>query len=195
MKNIQISANAIEPQRRSTSVRSTKSDGVASIWALKNQRMSALTNLILSYIGGFILRQWNKKIKCSVCRSILRNNNNESKNVNVFLKHKNYKNAFRGLQTISNEVLACLTTLEAIFMDYQRDYLRKSRILSKYLFLTTFVAFPQCTCHPQVKEFFFRSFFRLRLQHQCRLMTRRMRQNGMKMQTKGRTFTTLTKRL
>ena len=124
--------------------------------------------------------------KCATA-TVLKNTN-ETINVNAFLKHKSYTNAFKGLQSVSTEVLACLTTLETIFVDNYKEYLTKRNILAQYLRLTSSVAFPHTRCHPGVKDFFMKSFFQLRLQHHCRLMTRHLKHGGVKMQKETRKF-------
>lgn len=164
---------------RTHSTRLTKSTGIAKLWAAKARGNTFLRSCILSYIGGFILRQWNRKIGCSICLLKLKQDN-QHRNLNVFIKNKNYKNSPKGLQTISPGVLTSLITLETIFMDCINECLPRPNVLVTYLQLTTSVAFPLSTCHPEVRDFFFKTFFQIRIRHQCRLITRRLKQNAAK---------------
>lgn len=44
---------------------------------------------------------------------------------------------------------------------------------SLYLYLQSSesVSFPDMACHPEVRTYFFKSYFRLRIHHQCRLLS------------------------
>ncbi len=137
---------------------------------------------IVGYIGGYILNKWRKKHNCGTCAAFLSN----SSSPNTFITHKQYKDAIVGLQRPSDMVTSTLMTLECVFMANYASFFCLPSVIHCFMSAATSVSFPHVPCHPEIRDFIFKTFFTLRTHHQCKLLTQSVRQNKHKAQRKSK---------
>jgi hypothetical protein len=114
---------------------------------------------------------------------------------NVFIDHKQYKDAVVGLQRPSEIVTSTLVTLEHIFMSNYSAFFMLPGVLNNFLNVAMSVSFPHMPCHPDVRAFFFKTFFKLRIHHQCKLLTLAVKDNKHKAQRKAKHIGLIAKNL
>jgi hypothetical protein len=163
--------------------RSSKSASVTSLWQERGGYVNqVLQKCILSYIGGAIIRRWKKSHVCLQCQTLLCN----PAATNQFLIHKQFEHTLVGLQYPSELVVTTLTHLETLFMGNYSTFFSRPSVLSQFLDASVSIAFPQTTCHPQLRHFIFNSYFFIRIRHQCKLLTLSVKDNKYKAQKKAK---------
>jgi hypothetical protein len=152
------------------------------LWQPGKRTDKELQTCILSYIGGSIVRKWRKKCSCEICLSFISN----ATATNLFIKHKQYTHTIHGLERPSSAVTNSLSILETVFMTHYDDYFCLPFVLKRFLEASKTVYFPEPPCHPNLRAFFFSSFFTLRIHHQCKLLTLAVKDNKQKAQKKAK---------
>jgi hypothetical protein len=179
----QTSRTANSPPKKVLLSRASKSASVTSLWQERGERVDqALQKCILTYIGGAIVRRWKGKNVCQQCQSMLC----APAPHNIFLKHKQFEYCRIGLQHPSEIVVTALSQLETIFMANYATFFHRPSVVSHFLHASSSIAFPQAGCHHQLRLFVFRSYFLLRIRHQCKLLTLSVRENKHKAQQKAK---------
>jgi hypothetical protein len=169
-------------QGRATQSRASKSISVTRLWQGNEVVDKKLQTCILSYIGGSIIRKWRRKNQCVDCLAIVSN----SMVTNAFFKHKEYKFKTHGLQRPSNVLVNAMSTMETIFLNQYLSFFSQTSILKRFMHASRSVYFPAPPCHPHLREFFFVSFFKIRIFHQCKLLTLSVRDNKYKTAKKAK---------
>jgi hypothetical protein len=186
------STKANSPQTNVSLPRESKSASVCSLWQERGGRVDqALQKCILTYIGGAIVRRWKRKNICQQCQLLLCSPGLTSQ----FLKYKQFQHCRIGLQHPSELVVNALTQLETIFMANYTTFFNHPSVVSIFLNVSSFIAFPQPACHPQLRQFLFHSYFIIRIRHQCKLFTLSVRDNKHKAQTKAKHIGLIAKNL
>jgi hypothetical protein len=169
-------------QRNPTS--QTKSNSLSNIWDSGSGQNSQLLLCILSYIGGSIIQQCRRKLRCDNCVAALA----EKRLNNIFLKYKKYTHCKEngGLLQPIPVILTALVRLENIFISNYSTFFREKCVLSQFMNVAASVSFLSTPCHPNLKNFVFKRFFIIRIHHQCKLLTRAIRDNKMKSTKKAK---------
>jgi hypothetical protein len=105
---------------------------------------------------------------------------------NAFILRKQYQYITHGLQKPSSLLVNALLTIEIIFLKQYLAFFSQACILKRFLSASRSVYFPAPPCHPHLREYFFTSFFKLRIHHQCKLLTLSVRDNKHKSQKKAK---------
>jgi hypothetical protein len=178
----QLTLGENQPQQKLPSTRATKSDCINRLWQPHERIDKELQTCILTYIGGSIVRRWSKKWPCEVCLSLISN----PSVTNPFFKHKQYAHTIHGLQRPSCAVTNSLSILENVFITHYDAFFSLPFVLKRFLQASKSVHFPQSPCHPNLRDFFFTAFFKLRIHHQCKLLTLAVKDNKHKAQKKAK---------
>ena len=120
-----------------------------------------------------IIRKWKKINDFTDCLATL----SYPSLPNYFLTHKQFKHAINGLQRPASGIVIALSSLETLFMANYASFFPLSSLLSRFLQLSSSVHFPPTPCHPHLREFIFTSFFKIRIHHQCKLLTQSVKDN------------------
>lgn len=155
--------------------RAAKSMGLQELWKTSDpsQVSDANTTDIVKYIAGYLTMKYNKQAKCKECETVLLSNAVSCS----FIEHKDFT---AGALTRPNEdVVNALRKAEDFVVSGGNCLLRSGRIVKNLLNRTQALTFPETPCHPTLRDFFLRNFFKLRIHHGCKLLTAKLKSHGL----------------
>jgi hypothetical protein len=156
------------PQSTLTSLslrRDAKAACVTKLWAAPGQ--STTTKDVLIYLGGYLTRRWQQANNCEHCYALLQSNSVSCSH----LENKDFRTD--ALVRPSAAVVESLKQLEDLFVASSNDILCVRGIVAELMSRARHVKFPYAEpCHPNMREYFFRTFFVIRVIHHCKLHTR-----------------------
>jgi hypothetical protein len=148
--------------------RDAKAACVTKLWAAP--QLNSTTKDVLIYLGGYLTRRWQLMNNCEQCDPLLQSNTVSCSH----LEHKDFRP--NALVRPSEGVVQALKQLEDLFVASSDDILHLRGIVSELMSRARHVAFPFTEpCHPNMREFFFRNFFVIRVYHNCKLYTRTLK--------------------
>jgi len=126
-----------------------------------------LNDQAVTYVSGYITRKWLRKNPCPDCRTLL----NKDTVSCPFLRYKEYTSVRVGLTKPATLIKRALSAVERVFTSKWDETCRERGVMRRFLDLTKHIPFPTSPCHPHMRDFFVRSYLRLRIHQKCRLMT------------------------
>lgn len=167
--------------------RKAKSDSCNILWPSTGN--NTLQDDVLSYIGGYLVNKWLSKVSCTTCQELIE----ESGDVcSTFITCKEFSHG--ALKRPSRAIINSLNTAEKIYMA-NSDILKMSNVLSELLRRVDAIHFPAAPCHPEMRLFFFKSYFITRLHHSCRLMCQSVKEGGRCRSKKEKKLNVLARRI